>query len=326
VLEAVELVVPEKLPQVSEYLLYPWLYPGRLTLMTGASNVGKTTLTLDMVAGLLRGGHLWNRFPCRQIERVLYFHAEHTLATLQEVAAIRGDIPPNTVRVVHDFGPLTSRLVEDGKPRFSLVQEILKLVGEWRPQLVVFEPISAFVGRTENDNTEVRTLVNIMASIGAASNAAVLTHHHLGKPRFDDKGHALPARDQGEARGAAAFEDAAECVVYIRGTAQRESPHIRIETSKAKGFPVSGVELRFDQDGLTYTYVAQPLAERDLMAVYAWRREHPTATYREMREYFSKLWKGQGAGNVRLSLMLRRAARIGLIPMDAFVDSPNDTP
>lgn len=309
------------LPQVSDYLVYPWLLPGRLTLMVGPSNVGKTTLTLEIIANALKGTHLWHRYPCRKISRILYLHAEHTVETLQEMVAVRGDIPENTVQVIHDFGTLTPRLIEDGKPRFALVNEILSNVADWQPQLIIFEPISAFVGVSENDNAAVRTLVNTMAAIGAACKAAVLTHHHLGKPRLDAQGHPLEPKDQGEARGAAAFEDAAECVVYLRKADAGESQRIRIETSKIKGFPITPILVSFDPDTLSYSHVPQPFMERDLIALYNWKRLNPGASVRDTIEYFRGVWKG--TRDAKIILLLRRAARVGLVPMDVCDGSPN---
>ena len=305
-----DIITNNNLPVASDHLVYPWLLPGRLSLFVGVTNVGKTTLTLEFIAQMLKGDHLWDRFPCRRISSVLYLHAEHTLATLQEAAQARGDIPVGSVHVVHEFGSNGSALIVNEKINAALIHELDTLLAKLRPELIVAEPLSAFVGTSENSNSEVRTVVNILANLGAKYNAAVMAHHHTGKAVFDPERQA--ARQEGvatgEARGAMAFEDAAERVVYLhRG---KDQTHIRLETPKAKGFPVSPIQLLFDEDTLSYEYVSNPMAERDLIAIYSRRRKMPSEPINETIEHFRTLWK---CSPNRVQLLIKRARRVGLL-------------
>ena len=310
-LATTDIITTDPLPQVSDYLIFPWLLPGRLTLMTGPTDIGKTTLTLELVAACLRGGHVWERYPCRQVERVLYLHGEHTLATLQEAAKARGDIPPQAVEVIHDFGPLGSSLVENCKPNSPLIRDLKEVILRIQPQLIIAEPISAFLGMSENDNREVRMVINILSSLGELTNAAVLTHHHVSKAYFNPENSHSSDTATGESRGAMAFEDAAERVIYLKRQISKGTTYLKLETPKAKGFPVSPVTLSFDEDMLTYSHVPEPFQERDLIAIYDRRRRYPTETVRDMIAYFRSVWKG--ASNSKLILMLKRAQRVGLL-------------
>ena len=308
-----DLITTDPLPQVNDYLIFPWLLPGRLTLMTGPTDIGKTTLTLELVAACLRGGHVWDRYPCKKIERILYLHGEHTLATLQEAAKARGDIPASCVEVIHDFGPLGSSLIENCKPNSPLIRDLKETILQLQPQLIIAEPISAFLGTSENDNREVRLVINILSALGDLCGAAVLTHHHVGKAHFDPERAKGGDIASGESRGAMAFEDAAERVIYLKRQKDEGATHIKLETPKAKGFPVSPVTLAFDEDTLTYSHVAKPFQERDLITLYNRRRKYPSETVRDMVSYFRSVWKG--ATNSKIILMLKRARRVGLLSL-----------
>ena len=309
-LSFVDLVAESKLPQVSDHIIYPWLLPGRLTLMCGPTEIGKTTLTLEIIASALRGGHLWDRFPVRQIHKVLYLHAEHALATVQDAARLRGDIPKECVQVVHDFGPDGAALMKGGIPNVPLINSIRQTIVEVKPELIIAEPISAFIGGDENDNREARAVVSILTDLASRANAAILTHHHFGKSHFDPNHSRATGIPTGEARGAMAFEDAAERVIYLRRMGEKEKGHIKVETPKSKGFPVSDVTLSFDEDTLSYSFVGNVKQERDLIAIYHRRRLYPSEPMRLLVDHFRSTW--QCSPN-KVYLMLKRAKRIGLL-------------
>lgn len=309
-LKLVDLVSQTPYPQASDFLVYPWLAPGRLCLMVGPTNIGKTTLTLEIISQLSKGEMLWGRYPAKKINKVLYLHAEHTIATLQEAANGRGDIPENLVSVVHEFGDSGPSLLDiNGRPT-PLYTTLRALVAEVKPDLIIAEPISAFIGTNENDNREARTVVYMLANLGASVNAAVLTHHHVGKAHFDPERSKPEGIASGEARGAMAFEDAAECVIYLKRTGKKEENHLRIETPKAKGFPISPCTLSFDEDTLSYNHVPLPLQERDLIAIYERIRKYPTEKATDLINYFKSLWK---CTPNKVSLMIKRATKVGLI-------------
>lgn len=325
-LEPVDLISNIILTPASEYLIYPWLLPGRFTLLSGPTDVGKTTLTLEMIATCIRGGHLWDKFPCRPIKSVLYLHGEHTLQTIQEAAAARGDIPRGIVHIVHDFHPLGPRVLINGLPNKPFLNELQACVALTRPDLIVVEPISTFIEGDENDNYEARAVVQIFCEIAAASNAAVLGHHHFGKGFFDAEKQASKPHGSatGETRGGMAFEDAAERVIYVKPDKQG---HIVIETVKIKGYKITPVVLDFDADTLTYQRLPNPpIAQRDLLALYEHYLTHPDMSYRDREAYFKEQWK-KGTAFVRLHW--RRAQRVGLVPSsppDEGVPDPSPTP
>lgn len=309
-LPIVDLVAESHLPQVSDHIVYPWLLPGRLTLMCGLTEIGKTTLTLELIAATLRGGHLWDRFPCKQIDSVLYLHAEHALATVQDAAKMRGDIPMGKVKVVHEFGPDGAALLRNGQANISLINDIRQTIQQVRPQLIIAEPISAFLGSDENDNREVRFVVSLLTDLAAHCGAALLTHHHFGKAHFDPEHNRMKGIPTGEARGAMSFEDAAERVIYLKRVGDRDRGQIKIETPKSKGFPVSDVTLSFDEDTLAYSYIGNIKQERDLIALYNRRRLYPTEPVRSFVNHFRTVWE---CSQTKMYLMLKRARRVGLI-------------
>lgn len=306
-----DIISKEPQTQVSDFLIYPWLRPGRLCLMVGPTNIGKTTLTLELISQILKGDHLWDRYPAKQIEKVLYLHAEHTIATLQESATLRGDIPSGAITVVHEFGDGGPALLDMNSRPTPCFYELKRFVADFQPNLIIAEPISAFIGTSENDNHAARMVVSMLANLGASVNAAVLTHHHVGKAAFNPEFAKPEGIAAGEARGAMAFEDAAESIIYLKRTGKKEQNHMRIETPKAKGFPIAPVTIAFDEDTLSYTHVPQPFQERDLISIYDRVRKHPGETNTDLINYFRSLWT---CTPNKVVLMMRRAVKVGLLP------------
>jgi RecA-family ATPase len=202
-----------------------------------------------------------------------------------------------------------------------LINSIRQTIEATKPQLIIAEPISAFIGGDENDNREARAVVSILTNLAAGAGAALLTHHHFGKSHFDPNHQRQAGLPTGEARGAMAFEDAAERVIYLKRVSQKDkerSPHIRLETPKSKGFPVMPVTLGFDDDTLTYTYIPYVKQERDLIAMYDRRRRFPDEPIRNLIEHFRVAWE---CSPNKVMLMLKRARRVGLIA-DSFDAAP----
>lgn len=294
--------------RADDYLIYPWLQAGRVCLMVGPTEIGKTTLTLELIAACLEDRLLWNRYPTKRIEKVLYLHAEHSLATIQEAAQKRGDLPLEHVFIVHDFGPLGSALIDNGKPNVTLLREIITACETVKPQLIVVEPLSAFLGTSENDNKEVRQLINILVSLATRFNAAMLMHHHPGKVHYDPDRFRPKGIAVGEARGAMAFEDASERVIYLR----REKDNITLETPKPKGYPIAPVTLKRDNDTLRYHCIT-PSGTPDVCGLLAYLLEH-RCPIEDAVQTLHKTWRCT-PGFVRQ--VARRCQTLGLVD-DAY--------
>lgn len=307
-LKTVDLMDAPPPPQASDYLIYPWLQPGRLTLMVGATEAGKTTLTVEMLAACAKGERLFNRYPTKKIHSVLYLHAEHSIYTVQEIAQKRGDIPHDLVTVIHEFGGYGSAMIQDQRPNIALLREIGEIADKIKPSLIIAEPISAFLASSENDNKEARMLIQILTSLGAKYHAAVLTHHHFGKSAFDPEHHRPAGIPTGEARGAMAFEDAAERVLYLK----RDSSHVKIETPKPKGYPVSPVHLKRDEDTLKYTLFSDAPSP-DVVGLCSFIRSSSPAHKSVLTKQFATSWKCPEA---YISQLFKRAENLGLVSPD----------
>lgn len=274
-------------------------------MMVGATEAGKTTLTVEMISACATGRLLFDRYPTKKITSVLYIHAEHSIFTVQEIAQKRGDIPPNLVEVLFEFGGYGSAMIQDGRANIALLREINEIADRLKPQLIIAEPISAFIGSSENDNKEARLLIQILTSLGMKYHAAVLTHHHFGKSAFDPERQRQSGIPTGEARGAMAFEDAAERVLYLK----RDATHVKIETPKPKGYPVTPVHLIKDDDTLKYSLFTKAPGP-DVVGLCSLIRSSPTLARPSIIKNGMDAWKCSASYIIQL---YKRAETLGLI-------------
>jgi len=310
-----ELAAEGELPQAKDYLVYPWLNAGRFTLIVGPTNVGKTTLTMEIIAACLKGEHLFGRYPVKKIDKIAYIHGEHTIEAVKEIAVIRGDIPSDHAKIAHG----SHKFIVNGEatPEFNC---IASMIVEMKPQLIVVEPISAFVEITEDNNLTARRLVSFFCELGEKLNAAILAHHHVGKSFHDKERPKDLTLPTGIARGAQAWEDSAETVIYLaRGTdvADEESgafnARVKITTPKTKGYQIDPITVALDHDTLKFKALTLPAEGADLVAVYNRRRNNPDESIRDLYEHYKKLNK---KGSTYVSTLIKRAKRVGLLDAD----------
>jgi len=169
-----------------------WLWNGRiplgkLTLLVGDPGLGKSFLSLDIVARTTRGLP-WPDDPDSgpPIGDVLLLNAEDDPA---DTIRPRLDAAGADVRRVHILEGVKYIDPETLKPTFSLfnlVRDLDALEGELkkRPEtrLVVIDPVSAFLGATDShNNAEVRGMLAPLAALAARYGVALVIISHLNK-------------------------------------------------------------------------------------------------------------------------------------------------
>lgn len=163
-----------------------WLWPhrvalGKLTLIVGDPELGKSLITMDMASRVTRGAK-WPDGACCPRGGVLVLSAE--------------DDPNDTIRprleaagADLDRVALLESVREDGTGRerqFSLVTDVGTLAAEVAAVpdccLVVIDPVSAYMDRIDsNNNTLVRGLLSPLAAMAARLRVAVVLVSHLRK-------------------------------------------------------------------------------------------------------------------------------------------------
>lgn len=190
-----------------------WLWPGRvplgkLTLIAGDPGLGKSFVTLDMIARTTVGAEWPDGAPC-VIRRRCDDAPSHddpkdgTMGSRTEpvgadcVLLSAEDDPADTIRprleslnadlrrvaVVHGV-----HFRDSGFERSALRldRDIEAIDGALaqrpRPRLVVIDPISAYMGQTDcNSNAEVRSVLMRLGEVAAARGVAVVCVTHLNK-------------------------------------------------------------------------------------------------------------------------------------------------
>lgn len=163
-----------------------WLWPGRLargkyTLVAGDPGLGKSTLALDVAARLSRGSE-WPDGGLATVGRTLILTAEDGLADT---------IRPRLDKLGADSSHVMALTAVCGNGRdewrpFNLETDVERLRecirGRSRPDLVIIDPVSAYLGRvdTHRDAPVRRVLAPLMALI-EQEHVALLAIAHLNK-------------------------------------------------------------------------------------------------------------------------------------------------
>jgi RecA-family ATPase len=259
----------------------PDIIPGFLPrqgqlVIAGATNVGKSLAALEVCSSLSTGRPLWGELePSMQARKILYILGEHYNEVIQRLW--QHTKLPMTDQVFL-LGPeqlgYDKWLVAQGRPNPTAIAKLSK----WAEgvDLIVFDPLSAFVTGvdTENDNIQMRLVLDSMSLIAKVSGASCIVLAHQGKPSIDKDGNER-ARTSYAVRGASAIEDAATNIFYMspaagekgeKGSAQIYSMIQR----KYKGLAPPEYRLLRDNATLTHSLLGnRPFVEVQKIAAQA---------------------------------------------------------
>lgn len=235
--------------------LIPGLVPkaGQLVI-AGETNVGKSLIALEVVSSLTTGLPLWGDkrlTPTDTVNKVIYLLGEHYNEIIQRLWRKTGLPMSENVWLL---GPQQLAgdkwLISSGKANLPALEKLKK----WceGAGLIVFDPLAAFIAGVdvENDNTQMRAVLDQMSLIAGNSGAASLILAHQGKP-MQDKFGGEHSRKKYAIRGASAIEDAATNIFYMNHI--EKTRVYQLINRKYKGVAPDCFELLRSEETLTHT-------------------------------------------------------------------------
>lgn len=246
------------LPEIT-WLWPNWIPRGFLTLLGATPKTGKSLLALDLVRRVTSGGKWPDGQPVTGIGPVVWVEAE-------AVAQITGDrmrqmgidhtklwplIPPRG-----DILDLTGGTARD---------DLIELVQQVKPQLIVIDSLSGITSRGENNIEDIRRLLAFLVGLGEEMNAGLLLIHHIKK--LDRAQLALPGLSLYDFRGSGHITAVARSIIGLsvqspaNGLIVKTGPR-RLEVVAAtlcEDPPALGMTISSDDQGnLALTYGEAP--------------------------------------------------------------------
>lgn len=260
--------------------LIPGLVPKRGQLViAGETDIGKSLVALEICSTLTTGQPLWGElYATEQAKRVIYILGEHYSEVIQRLWGVTKLPMTDEVWIL---GPdqlgYDKWLVAQGKVNPVAVQKLIT----WATgaDLIVFDPLAAFITGVdaENDNVQMRLLLDAMSMVTQAVGASSLILAHQGKPMMDKFGQEHNRKSYA-IRGASAVEDAATNIFYMgkaEGTSSaaaetRDSKILTLRRRKYKGQAPEEYRLLRDKNTLVHSLLGnRPFIEVRKMEVQA---------------------------------------------------------
>ena len=155
-----------------EWLWYPFVPYGKITIIQGDPGEGKTTLVLQMIAKLTKGESIINGETKESIN-VIYQTAEDGLSDTIKPRLVAANADCSKVLVIDDKEtPLT-----------MLDVRLEKAISETGARLVVLDPIQGFLGADVDMHraNEIRPVMKHIAEIAEKYRCAIILVGHMNK-------------------------------------------------------------------------------------------------------------------------------------------------
>ena len=216
-------------PEQVQWLWYPYIPLGKLTVIQGDPGEGKTTFVLAVIAALTKGEALPEREPLDPVN-ILYQTAEDGLA--------------DTIRPRLDaLGADCSRVlvIDESKRELSLSDErIRQAMEETGAKLLVLDPLQAYLGAEVDMHraNEVRPILKRLGAVAEQMGCAVILIRHLNKMQGQKSGH--------RGMGSVDFQAAARSVLLVGRT--KEDPQLHIVVPDKSSLAPEGESIAFALD------------------------------------------------------------------------------
>jgi RecA-family ATPase len=275
---------------------------GEVGMLVAATNVGKTTLSLNLALTMAAGTSFHPLVHGKDSGyRVLYIDGETRKARFQRDVSrmMQYWLPVEHLMVAENLFVMCD--AEFGGEPLNLSNEnhmkaVVHTAEEFKPDLIIVDTLSALFNLSqENDNAEMtKRVMKPLAKLAKDTNAAVLLLHHIGKQNEDAQAGVKAYRG----RGASASGAAARMVLLLtQHPADRES--VILSCAKTKGETFADVVLQLDRDSRWFvaTNEAVPKTatsyERVVESVKAYNRTVKRKEVEEAMTYLSKSQVGK---------------------------------
>ncbi len=192
-----------------EWLWYPFVPYGKITIIQGDPGEGKTTLVLQMIAKLTRGETIINEETKEPIN-VIYQTAEDGLSDTIKPRLVAANADCSKVLVIDDKEtPLT-----------MLDVRLEKAIAETSARLVVLDPIQGFLGADVDMHraNEIRPVMKHIAEIAEKYRCAIILVGHMNKCNMGKSAY--------RGLGSIDFQAAARSVLIVGRI--KDEPEIRV--------------------------------------------------------------------------------------------------
>ena len=239
-------------------------------LIAGETNIGKSLLALEICSSYITGYPLWGELkPTKQARKILYVLGEHYIDVIKRLWQVtKLPLTDKVLIIGPDKLGFDKWLVNKG----NINQNACDKLAYWAEgcDLIVWDPLAAFItggDGTENDNLQMRVLIDAMNGVSYKVGATSLIVAHIGKPMMDKFG-TEHSRKSYAIRGASGIEDAATNIFYFvkgaGGDPQKEGQDklLTLKCRKYKGLAPEEYRLMRNPHTLTHTLLGnRPFTE-----------------------------------------------------------------
>ena len=223
-----------------QWLWYPYIPIGKLTMVQGDPGDGKTTFVLAVIAALTKGEPLPECSGITEPMNVIYQTAEDGLSDT---------IKPRLVNTGADCSRVL--VIDESHGELSLCDERLEqAIRETGAKLIVLDPLQAYLGSKVDMNraNEVRPVMKRIASVANRMHCAVILVGHMNKSPNQKAGyHNLGSVDFTAAArsvlvvGRLKSGDTVRVVAQSKSSLAPEGPSIAFDLHRQHGFQWLGV-------------------------------------------------------------------------------------
>ena len=156
-----------------EWLWYPYIPYGKLTILQGDPGEGKSTFILNVAALLTQGKNMPDGFPVSEPQNVVYQTAEDNLADTVKPRLLSAHADCNRIAyIIDDENSLT---LEDSR--------IELIIQQTNARLFILDPLQAYLSQDSDmlSAGRMRSQLKRLADIGAKYRCAVVIIGHMNK-------------------------------------------------------------------------------------------------------------------------------------------------